>query len=61
MLILILLYFSLKVAELSLSESGHLVPSWLTPHREAHSTETGTEDIAGIRDLLENIVKNRDG
>jgi hypothetical protein len=32
MLILILLCFSLKVAEVSLSESGHLVPRWLTPH-----------------------------
>jgi hypothetical protein len=28
----ILLCFSLKVAEVSLSESGHLVPRWLTPH-----------------------------
>jgi hypothetical protein len=25
-----LLYFSLKVAEVSLSKSSHLVPSWLT-------------------------------
>jgi hypothetical protein len=32
MLILKLLYFSLKVAEISLSESGYLVPRWLTPH-----------------------------
>jgi hypothetical protein len=32
MLVLILLCFSLKVAEVSLSESGHLVPWWLTPH-----------------------------
>jgi hypothetical protein len=29
---MILLYFSLKVADISLSESGHLVPWWLTPH-----------------------------
>ena len=29
---MILLYFSLKVADGSLSESGHLVPSWLTAH-----------------------------
>jgi hypothetical protein len=32
MLMMILLYFSLKVADVSLSESGHLVPWWLTPH-----------------------------
>jgi hypothetical protein len=30
MLMMMLLYFSLKVAEVSLSKSGHLVPSWLT-------------------------------
>ena len=29
---MILLYFSLKVADVSLSESGHLVPWWLTSH-----------------------------
>ena len=29
---MILLYFSLKVADVSLSESGHLLPSWLTAH-----------------------------
>jgi hypothetical protein len=28
----ILLCFSLKVADVSLSESGHLVPWWLTSH-----------------------------
>ena len=33
MLMVILLYFSLKVADVSLSESGHLVPWRLTPHR----------------------------
>jgi hypothetical protein len=32
MLIVKLLCFSLKAAEVSLSESGHLVPWWLTPH-----------------------------
>jgi hypothetical protein len=32
MLISILLCFSLKVAEVSLSESGYLVPWWLTSH-----------------------------
>ena len=31
---MILLCFSLKVAEVSLSESGHLVPWWLTPHNQ---------------------------
>jgi len=30
MLMMMLLYFSLKVAEVSLSKSSHLVPSWLT-------------------------------
>jgi len=35
MLIVKLLYFSLKVAEVSLSESGHLAPWWLTPHTYA--------------------------
>ena len=34
MLMMILLYLSLKVAEVSLSESGHLVPWWLTPHSD---------------------------
>ena len=33
MLMVILLCFSLKVADVSLSESGHLVPWWLTSHR----------------------------
>jgi hypothetical protein len=33
MLMVILLYFSLKVADISLSKSGHLVPWWLTPNR----------------------------
>jgi len=32
MLMVILLCFSLKVADVSLSESGHLVPWWLTSH-----------------------------
>jgi iron complex outermembrane recepter protein len=32
----ILLCCSLKVAEVSLSESGHLVPWWLTSHRSAN-------------------------
>jgi len=32
MLMMILLYFNLKVADVSLSESGHLAPSWLTGH-----------------------------
>jgi tetratricopeptide (TPR) repeat protein len=38
MLMVILLCFSLKVADVSLSESGHLVPWWLTSHtkRERH-------------------------
>jgi hypothetical protein len=31
-LMMIFLYFSLKVADVSLSESGHLVPWWLTLH-----------------------------
>ena len=31
MLTMILLYFSLKVADVSLSESGHLLPWWLKP------------------------------
>jgi len=35
MLMMILLYFSLKVADVSLSGSGHLVPWWLTPHTVA--------------------------
>ena len=35
MLILTLLCFSLKVAEVPLSESGHLVPWWLTSHTSA--------------------------
>jgi len=35
MFMVILLCFSLKVADVSLSESGHLVPWWLTSHREA--------------------------
>ena len=34
MLMMILLYFSLKVADVSLSGSGHLVPWWLTPHSQ---------------------------
>jgi len=29
---MILLYYSLKVAYVSLSDSGLLVPWWLTPH-----------------------------
>jgi hypothetical protein len=33
MLMVILLCFSLKVADVSLSESGHLVSWWLTSHR----------------------------
>jgi len=33
MLMLIILYISLNVADVSLSESGHLVPYGLTPHR----------------------------
>ena len=33
MLMMILLYFNLKVADVSLSESGHLAPSWLTGHK----------------------------
>jgi hypothetical protein len=32
MLMLIILYISLNVADVSLSESGHLVPYGLTPH-----------------------------
>jgi hypothetical protein len=32
MLILELLYLSLKVADVSLSEPGHLAPCWLTSH-----------------------------
>jgi hypothetical protein len=34
MLMVILLCFSLKVADVSLSESGHLVPWWLTSHKQ---------------------------
>jgi hypothetical protein len=34
MLMVILLCFSLKVADVSLSESGHLVPWWLTSHTQ---------------------------
>ncbi|MCS5574298.1 MAG: hypothetical protein NZ789_15305, partial [Pseudomonadales bacterium] len=34
---MILLYFSLKVADVSLSESGHLVPWRLTPHTSLQS------------------------
>jgi IS30 family transposase len=33
---MILLYFSLKVADVALSESGHLIPWWLTPHSQQH-------------------------
>jgi len=33
MLMMMLLYFSLKVAEVSLSKSSHLVPSWLTGYK----------------------------
>ena len=45
----ILLCFSLKVADVSLSESGHLVPWWLTSHKNAGSItdrlKEATEDI----------------
>jgi len=34
MLMVILLCFSLKVADVSLSESGHLVPWWLASHKQ---------------------------
>ena len=53
---MILLYFSLKVADVSLSESGHLVPSWLTAHKgpagipgrlRSQSLGTGTYHRAG--------------
>jgi AraC family ethanolamine operon transcriptional activator len=46
----ILLYFSLKVADVSLSKSGHLVPWWLTPHRR--SLEIGFAESMAISPKL---------
>jgi len=43
---MILLYFSLKVADISLSESGHLVPWWLTPHRGWYFLSTILDDYS---------------
>jgi hypothetical protein len=44
MLMMILLYFGLKVAELSLSGSGHLVPDGLTPHMEGELSFLASSD-----------------
>ena len=55
---MILLYFSLKVADVPLSESGHLVPWWLTPHMVALGFGIGLSQIvvpdnSPVKDLVD--------
>jgi hypothetical protein len=47
MLMVILLCFSLKVADVSLSESGHLVPWWLTSHIRCYPRAVSVKAEAG--------------
>jgi hypothetical protein len=54
MLMMILLYFSLKVADVSLSGSGHLVPWWLTPHTQYNAWDGyyGDEMFSVMEEML---------
>ncbi|WP_279251883.1 hypothetical protein, partial [Candidatus Seongchinamella marina] len=52
MLMMMLLYFSLKVAEVSLSKSSHLVPSWLTGYTNGIELATFTKVPLSSLDAL---------
>ncbi|WP_279254046.1 hypothetical protein, partial [Candidatus Seongchinamella marina] len=63
MLMMMLLYFSLKVAEVSLSKSSHLVPSWLTGYILLPDPipwagiEANHRETASYRDITSSAIK----